>query len=628
MSQAGIVDFESSHPQVPTTFVTNSGTAIPIANTLEILATTVAAHSIPIETTGSGDTVTVAAQYASAAVSSVAANAGFASFNSTDFSVDDNGYVNLTGGAAFESFMVDASTAPGTNPVVPSVAGIVTVTGGQVPAGTTTNVIRTDSLAANTYTIQIQRSQAVASSTEGDNGVSHFNSTYFTVDPNGFVSLNSSGIGETITGNTGGALSPTTGNWNIIGTSTAAGTTPVQTSGTGSTLTVQIQKSQAIESTNATNVGLAAFNSTYFTVDSNGFVSLNSSGAGETITGNSGGALSPTAGNWNIVGAGSITTSGSVSTLTVQLTGLTNHAVLVGAGTTTVTNIGPSATTGNVLLSQGSSADPAFSTTTYPSTSATGNLIYGSAANVYSNLGIGSSGNILQVSGGLPVWTAPIFFSNVTTQSFFSSGTYTPTTGMKFCSIEAVGGGGGGGGVKGGTGLAGAAGGGGGGAYARGWFSAATIGASQTITVSSGGNGGTNTGGDGGAGGSTTIGSLMTASGGGLAAGITTPLVTGISLGGAGAGGGFVAGQFLASGGAGGNGFWTAALVCGGAGGGGGGVGSGNTLGRATTSSSATQGSGGNAWGGGGGGGIQNNSATGAAGGNGQVGFVYITEFS
>src|SRR6202000_829257 len=133
--------------------------------------------------------------------------------------------------------------------------------------GTTTNVIRTDSLAANTYTIQIQRSQAVASSTIGDNGVSHFNSTYFTVDANGFVSLNGSGVGETITGNTGGALSPTAGNWNILGTSTAAGTTPVQTSGSGSTLTVQIQKTQAIASTNATNVGLAAFDSNSFTVD-------------------------------------------------------------------------------------------------------------------------------------------------------------------------------------------------------------------------------------------------------------------------------------------------------------------------------------------------------------------------
>lgn len=86
-------------------------------------------------------------------------------------------------------FTVDAFTLPGTNPVIPDAMGLVTITGGQVAAGTTSNVIRTDSLAANTYTIEIQRSQAVASSTVGDNGVSHFDSANFSVDSNGFVSL-------------------------------------------------------------------------------------------------------------------------------------------------------------------------------------------------------------------------------------------------------------------------------------------------------------------------------------------------------------------------------------------------------------------------------------------------------
>ena len=500
MSQAGIVDFEGSHPQVPTAFVTNDGTAIPIANTLEILGEAVAADGIPVQTTGSGNTVTIQVQYASAAASSSATHAGLASFNSSQFTVDANGYVSFSGTAVPEnfalqsgttpvtptggtitfngalvaagstpvqtfgsgpntmvlevqlsqaiastninnvglaafnsaqftvdgngfvslvgssaaiekvnvqigttpivptsgaitvngatvaagthpvrtdgtgantfavevqisqalaatdatkiglsnfnstyftvdangfvslvptavagSFTVDAATAPGTNPVVPNGSGNITVTGGQVAAGTTANVIRTDSLAANTYTIQIQRSQAVASSTIGDNGVSHFNSAFFTVDSNGFVSLNGSAVGETITGNTGGALSPTSGNWNILGTSTAAGTIPVQTAGSGSTLTVQVQKAQAIASTDATKVGLANFNSAQFTVDANGFVSTSGTGIANTITGNSGGALSPTAGNWNIYGAATaagstpVTTVGSGSTLTVDV---------------------------------------------------------------------------------------------------------------------------------------------------------------------------------------------------------------------------------------------------------------------------------------------------------------------
>lgn len=98
--------------------------------------------------------------------------------------------VNINGiaGAIVSKFTVDAHTAPGTNPVVPDATGNVTITGGQVAAGVIPNIIRTDSLAPNTYTVEIQRSQAVSSSTLGFNGVSHFNSADFTVDANGFVS--------------------------------------------------------------------------------------------------------------------------------------------------------------------------------------------------------------------------------------------------------------------------------------------------------------------------------------------------------------------------------------------------------------------------------------------------------
>lgn len=97
MSQAGLVDIEGSHPQIPTSFVTNNGTGIPIANVLEILGTTVANHSIPIETTGSGNTVTVVAQYATSNATTNATKAGFSSFDSSYFNVDANGFVSLGG---------------------------------------------------------------------------------------------------------------------------------------------------------------------------------------------------------------------------------------------------------------------------------------------------------------------------------------------------------------------------------------------------------------------------------------------------------------------------------------------------------------------------------------------------
>lgn len=135
-------------------------------------------------------------------------------------------------------------------------------------------------------------------------------------------------------------------------------------------------------------------------------VTISASGAlGQTITGDSGGALSPTAGNWNLSGSGSITTSGSGSTLTTQLTGLTNHALLVGAGTTTITKVGPSATSGQVLQSAGASADPAFSTATYPSTATgTGKILRADGTNWVATTATfpdtaGSSGNVLTSDG-------------------------------------------------------------------------------------------------------------------------------------------------------------------------------------------------------------------------------------
>jgi hypothetical protein len=92
-----------------------------------------------------------------------------------------------------------------------------------------------------------------------------------------------------------------------------------------------------------------------------------SSGGGsllETLTGNSGGAVSPTSNNINTVGTGSITIVGNpgTSTLTTQLTGLTNHSLLVGAGTATITKLGVAS---NGQLPIGSAgADPVLSTLT------------------------------------------------------------------------------------------------------------------------------------------------------------------------------------------------------------------------------------------------------------------------
>lgn len=187
--------------------------------------------------------------------------------------------ISLTGGsAAIDSLQVDAFTAPGTNPVLPDAFGLVTVRGGTKSAGTTP--VQTNSLAVNTYTLQVQTSQALAA-------------------------------------------------------------------------------------TDATKIGLANFNSAHFTCDANGFVGL--AGGGQAIDSfipNSGtNPVVPAAdGSITLQGTGSITTVGGLNSLTPQLTGLTNHNILAGAGTATITNIAPSATSGIPLVSNGSSADPSFTT--------------------------------------------------------------------------------------------------------------------------------------------------------------------------------------------------------------------------------------------------------------------------
>lgn len=77
---------------------------------------------------------------------------------------------------------------------------------------------------------------------------------------------------------------------------------------------------------------------------------------------------------------------------------------------------------------------------------------------------------------------------SINVQVIVASGTYTPSTGMKYCFVEICGGGGGGN----------AWGGGGGSGYNRTFFSAATIGASKAVVIGAGGAGSSGGGSNGG----------------------------------------------------------------------------------------------------------------------------------
>lgn len=149
------------------------------------------------------------------------------------------------------------------------------------------------------------------------------------------ISIDDTVVGETITGDSGGALSPTAGNWNIVGG------TGISTSGAGSTLTINLDGAVVAQTITGDSGG--ALSPTAGNWNIVGGTGISTSGAGstltinldgavvaQTLTGDSGGALSPTAGNWNIVGGTGISTSGAVSTLTINLDGAVVGQTITG----------------------------------------------------------------------------------------------------------------------------------------------------------------------------------------------------------------------------------------------------------------------------------------------------------
>lgn len=200
----------------------------------------------------------------------------------------------------------------------------------------------------------------------------------------------------------------------------------------------------------------------------------------------------------------------------------------------------PSTATGTGAILRADGTNWAASTATYPNTTTSQQLLYSTANNVIGELTTANSKFPATNSSG----TLAMRALSVVIQTFTSNGTYTPTTGMQYCIIEVIGSGGGGGGTQATSASQVAqAGGGGSGEYARGVFSAATIGASQSVTVPTGGNGGSAGLNNGSNGSTTSVGALISAAGGsgGIAgtASTTSILASGGSGGTGGSGGSF-----------------------------------------------------------------------------------------
>lgn len=116
-------------------------------------------------------------------------------------------------------------------------------------------------------------------------------------------------------------------------------------------------------------------------------------------------------------------------------------------------------------------------------------------------------------SGG--TWSSRLTSTQIKVTFLSANGTFTPTSGMKYCIVECIGGGGGGGAARGLASQCYSGGGGGGGGYSRKNLTAAQVGASQPVIVGAGGGGGNMSAtGIGGNGGNTSFGSLCIANGG------------------------------------------------------------------------------------------------------------------
>lgn len=360
---------------------------------------------------------------------------------------------------------------------------------------------------------------------------------------------------------------------------------------------------------------------------SNGVVSPNwvqlasGSQTTETLSGNTGEAVGPDDNfNINVIGDTSgIQFAGNPSdhTLTASLANIPNSS-LANSSITMVAGTGISITTSPVSLG----GSTTISTANIPNSS-----LQHSSITLTAGTGITISTSPVSLGGSTTI--ATIAFDTINVQVITTTGTYTPTAGMKYCTVEIVGGGGGAGGVEAGSSNYSSSAGAGGGAVSRGFFSAGTIGVSQSVTIGAGGSGGAaGAANNGSAGGQTSFGSLMTAPGGlGSPGGhsLAAIKVNGPANGGSAGTGGF----FNISGQAGSPGFLFPTSTASPASGGSGAnslYGSGGIMVIPGASSDQT-GSNATGYGAGGGGGASSQGSSGAAGGNGSPGICIVTEF-
>lgn len=293
MSQEGVIDFIGTHPEIPIDFILDVGTAVAALNELNYFAQPTCGSTV--FTQGSGNTITlnVTDALSNTIMGKNAGNLtltgqfntgfGFTNLLSLTSASQNSAFghrslqLNTTSpaNAAFGYFSLGGLTGGnGNNTAIGSAVATALQTGayniligqqcgqGLVGAESSNIQIRSDAAStgseSNTTRIGAQgtgNGQQNRCFIAGIVGVTVSNEELVTINSAtgqlGVVS--ESGFGKTITGDTGGPLSPSAGNWNIVTSGGAGGT--VSFSGSGSTLLLN-----TTDGTNSTAVGLAAGN--------------------------------------------------------------------------------------------------------------------------------------------------------------------------------------------------------------------------------------------------------------------------------------------------------------------------------------------------------------------------------